>query len=524
MKTVLLITSAALAHARSLPEETKVSSLRHGTAVNNNPRQLAWDLPDWAEAWVNQTLLEQDWSSPTAWQDWWGGVMAEADMENLDVCPLLETAVGMGLLFGIAAQCECQGDLSTELEIACSFEECQPVIDIVDIVDAVTAEQRQNSDSAVCGQVTMNITFGGDMGSVAISVCTDFSTEQLQETCFSYDMSMIPGERPTQTCGASYGGQDCECSIDSYCLNLNCSSILPGAAMDTCQYVQMQNDTDLMSWIPQFDLFASDFELNADMIPWQSLDWDNLDWANFNVSAIQWSSPDWLEESWSNLVGGVSDGVSDGVCTLMTMAAQLTEQLGATGKCTCNSDDGLSIDCDFAEICVGEIAEQKRAGDPVCASVNMTLSYDTVAGIDNNVCMDFFGDSHPETCFSYTIPVADQDMEPTCTATYGGETCTCSMDEKMCLLVDCSEFEATAVMDTCQIVDMNGAVEASRFVLPFQAPEKEAITDATTVPSVEDGTDVASSEQLADSGSGILVASSAKFASAVVALFFMSYF
>jgi hypothetical protein len=41
---------------------------------------------------------------------------------------------------------------------------------------------------------------------------------------------------------------------------------------------------------------------------------------------------------------------------------------------------------------------------------------------------------------------------------------------------------------------------------------------------VEDGTDVASSEQLADSGSGILVASSAKFASAVVALFFMSYF
>ncbi|KAL3911443.1 MAG: hypothetical protein SGARI_001645, partial [Bacillariaceae sp.] len=275
----LLILASAAATTRA----SAVPALRR----SHRDLQAGWDLPDWAEAWVNDTMANTDWSSPTAWQDWFGGVQGEANMDGLDVCPLLETAVGMGRMFGIAAQCECQGDIMTSLDIACKFQQCLP---ITDAIDAVTAEQRQNfdADNAICGNVALNMTFGGDMGSVETSVCTDFPTEEIQETCFSYSFSMVPGETPTQTCGASYGKQECDCSIDNYCLNLNCSSILPGAEMDTCQLLSMQNDADLLSWLPQFDMFQSDFELDADTIPWRSLYWDNLDWANFNVSDISW--------------------------------------------------------------------------------------------------------------------------------------------------------------------------------------------------------------------------------------------
>jgi hypothetical protein len=388
-----------------------------------------------------------------------------------DICPVLETAIGMGRTFGVAANCTCEGDLMTSVTVACSFQQCLPV---TDIVETITTERQSKPrvDNAICGNVGLNFTFGGT-GSVSTSVCTEFPDQLFQDTCFSYTMS-VEDNALTPSCAATYGAQDCECTIDGLCLNLNCSSVLPGAAMDTCQWLQMDTQADFLSWIPQWDIFDPDFALDADMIPWQGLEWDQLDWANFNVTAIEWSSPDWLTQSWSNLVGSVDDGISEGVCTFLETAVSLTEELGTEGSCKCGStvSDGLVIDCDFSEICVDN-GVGSVGPDPLCATVNMTLNYDKLSGVDSKVCMDFLGDTHPQTCFSYAIPFADKNMNRSCSATYGDGQCKCAIDENFCILVDCSDFEKTATMNSCQVVDLGGAVAAQRFMLPFQVPEVE---------------------------------------------------
>jgi hypothetical protein len=466
---------------------------------------IGWQLPDWAEDLVEETFGDIDWSSPTAWQDWWDGMMmmGQTDMGGFnDICPTLETLIGMGQAFGIAANCTCDGDLMTSLTIACSFQQCLPV---TDIVEAVTTERQSNLtvDNAICGNVGLNFTFG-DAGSVTASVCADFPDQLYQDTCFSYSMSVVDNS-VTQSCAATYGGQDCICTIDGLCLNLNCSSVLPGAAMDTCQWLQMDTKADFLSWIPQWDIFDPDFALDADMIPWQGLDWDHMDWANFNVTAIEWSSPDWLTQSWSSLVGNVSEGMSEGVCTFLETAVSLTEALGVEGSCKCGPtvSDGIVIDCDFSEICVD--SNNMNSAAPLCASVNMTLNYDKLSGVDNKVCMDFSEDTHSQTCFTYTIPFADQNLTHTCSATYGNGQCSCSIDENFCILVDCSEFEETAIMNSCQVVDLGGAVEAQRFMLPFQTPEvkqtpAEEVMDGPEPSSQNDVTPVSS--ELADADGG----------------------
>lgn len=501
-----------------------------------------WQLPAWAQDLVDTNLFgDIDWESPTAWQDWMDNLMAQTDaaMENVDVCPLLEMAVGMGQAFGIAAKCTCEGDLATSLQIGCSFQQCLPPV--TDMIDAVTATERQqspqagvNDNTAICGNVSLNFTFGGkgeSPGSIATSVCADFPDGLFQDTCFSYNMSVVnTGDNNNaikQSCTASYGGEPCECTIDDgMCLNLNCSAVLPGAAMDTCQWLQMDTERDFSSWMPQWDVFDSNFTLDADMIPWQNLDWDHLDWLNFNVTAIEWSSPEWLTEGWTNLVGNISEGVSEGICTFLETAVQLTEELGAKGSCKCGTtvSEGLVVDCDFAEICldnsVGSVGPE-----PLCAAVNMTLNYDTLAGVENEVCMDFFGDTHPTTCFSYTIPFANPDLPPTCSATYGGDTCECTIDENFCILVDCSEFEASAVMDTCQFVGVGGAVEAQQFMLPFKVPvEKQPIeegVDTVAEPSGESDGSPTSSE-LASSAPSITA--QARMAATVSFLILLNWF
>jgi hypothetical protein len=212
------------------------------------------------------------------------------------------------------------------------------------------------------------------------------------------------------------------------------------------------------------------------MIPWANLDWDNLDFDNFNVSAIEWSTPDWASQSWMDIIGvGGEGGISPGVCTFMSMAVELTEQLGALGSCTCDETNGLEMSCNFTEICAETDAD-------VCGTIQMTLDFDTLSAVNNTVCIDYSEDIHPTTCFSFEIPVAAQNFVPGCNATYGEQgDCKCTIDENFCIVVDCSEFEPTAVTDTCQFVGLGGQAEAKGLMLAFAAPEEEAsATDETT--------------------------------------------
>jgi hypothetical protein len=252
---------------------------------------------------------------------------------------------------------------------------------------------------------------------------------------------------------------------------------------------------------------------DADMIPWDVLDWENLDWMNFNFTAIQWSSPEWLSTGWLDIVGDVGGGVSSGVCTLMSKAVQLTEALGMEGSCSCDSENGLEIVCKYSEVCT-----ESSTGEEVCSSLNMTLGFDELAGVDNEVCMDYSRDGHPRTCFSYTIPVADTSMPPECSATYGDAACKCTIDENFCITVDCSEFEPSAKIDTCQVVGLDGAVEAQTFVLAFGTPEEvAATTDEETTEDIID-VDTSTSASLSTEGSAASMVQLSAIAAAVVSL------
>jgi len=203
---------------------------------------------------------------------------------DLDVCAIVEMAIGMGSSFGIDASCECDGDFdntTTGMAIGCSFEECAPGTDI-------------------CGTVGLDFVFGGPDGTINMTACAEFTggATTFQETCFSYEIDVKggidsgSGSGITQTCGATYGGQQCDCTIENLlCLSIDCSPFLPGAKIDTCQLLSMVDSDSLENWVPNFDVFQPGFELEADDIPWEILDFENLDFENFDVTAVRWGDP-----------------------------------------------------------------------------------------------------------------------------------------------------------------------------------------------------------------------------------------
>merc|ERR1712196_766434 len=79
-----------------------------------------------------------------------------------------------------------------------------------------------------------------------------------------YGMDVTNGSDITPaapTCEASYGDLTCDCSLsESFCMSLDCSSILPGAVTDTCQALSMHNDINggasgTNAFIPEFAVF-----------------------------------------------------------------------------------------------------------------------------------------------------------------------------------------------------------------------------------------------------------------------------
>lgn len=231
------------------------------------------------------------------------------------------------------------------------------------------------------------------------------------------------------------------------------------------------------------------------MIPWETLNWDNLDFDNFNVSAIEWSNSDWASKNWTDLIGMEGAGItSPGVCTFLAKAVEMSEQLGDLGSCACNDTNGLEMSCNFTETCA-------ETDDGLCGTVQMTLDFVSVAAVDNSVCIDYSEDIHPKTCFSYKIPVAGQNDAPGCSASYGDQgNCKCTIDENLCITVDCSEFEPTAITDTCQSVSLGGQVQARSLMLDFKTPQEEAVlTDETNGEDNVNG--VPEDSDLSDGGS-----------------------
>ena len=228
-------------------------------------------IADWANFsdWANFDFDNFTWDL-IGWDDKsWGDFRGDMDLGNpdIDFCSILETAVGIGKGFGIEGDCRCKENADGDLAIGCGFQnECY-------------------NSSTLCGEVNLNYTMGDE---ISVSACVDLENDSFPEVCFDYAYSLAA--QGAQTCSASYGGNACECSIDGFCINLNCSMFLPGAAFDTCQLLGTVTEGDIVSWLPKFPAFGDNFTQFFDNIDWDVIDWENLDTDNFEIQEIEWGS------------------------------------------------------------------------------------------------------------------------------------------------------------------------------------------------------------------------------------------
>jgi len=581
--------AAASSSSRSSSSSLSILAARSSTkrSLQEDQDEDDFDFGDWAEElWDNaldsvglgseeddentttdESNNEIDWGNPDAWDDWFVGLLQEteemiSELTEFDVCTIIEEGIGIGSGFGAAANCECLGDFGTGLEVDCSFENCW---------ESVSPEF-----DGTCSTVDLNYSFGGPDGTVDFRACSN--TEGLfEEICFSYQLDVKGSDDsiwPTQTCQATYGGQSCSCTIDfGVVLSVDCSSLLPGATFgavkeDLFSTVDIE---DLQHWFPELDMVQRDFQLTGNTVPWETLDLVNLDFENFDITAVEWGGTGTdgafefdfdfqgefedfvagLESTWRDLFGDnptffdADQELSDGVCTLMAQAVDLSEELGVDGACSCGYDDStgvLALSCAFSETCVvkDNSLDNSLGIDlpPLCGSVAMNLTYANLAEIYADVCVTY--SDFPKTCYSYGIPFAASPFPPgdtdtdtdsgtagigpidytppvniniidktlpdltspfsrDCSARYGEENnniinnnsnninsnsndCQCTIDANFCVRVDCSAFEPLATTGgDCQVVDLKGATDSSRLVLGFSTPGKDDV--------VSDGSD-----------------------------------
>jgi len=393
---------------------------------------------EWPDSWPNLNDGIADWANFSDWSnfdfdnftwdliDWdnnaWDDFRGDIDLNNPDVdfCSILERAVGIGKGFGIEGDCRCKESTDGDIAIGCDFQhECY-------------------NTSTLCGEVNMNYTMGDE---ISVSACVDLENDSYHEVCFDYAYNM--SGQGGQTCSASYGGNSCECSIDGFCLNLNCSMFLPGAAFDSCQLLETVTEGDIVSWLPDFPVFGDNFTQFFDNIDWEIIDWENLDKDNFKLQEIEWGS-NARERRFSDIIN--VDPADDLMCPVLQSFIGMSNEFSSAGGCSCGASDseeqGLSMDCKFENACVDE---------ETCASIGVSFAFAKLGAVQTEACVNFANDGHPETCFAFEVDVAETSA-PSCFATYGGKQCKCSI-ENLCVSVDCSEHEETAVVDTCQQID-----------------------------------------------------------------------
>jgi len=447
----------------------------------------------------------KEWTSDS-WQDFLNNITATADPTTVSVCPIVELAMGIGEAFGVAGGCTCVEDDGGEvtsngnfLQIQCAFQDL--CLDNGDTSMTMTTTTGDNS-AALCASAGLNFTVEEGTGAVTTAVCLDFPVDVMAEVCFSYQLE-VGSDNLAQSCSATYDGKACQCQIgpDDLCLLVDCSAYLPGAKIDSCQQLAFVDTEDALSLIPEFDVF--DGFMNGtfvfESIDWNAIDWNNIDWTNFGFDQVNWTSMDWPSLTWGSVFSNVTDSVD--ICSILTQ-----EVLGMddeiVGSCTCSGDltSGFNVRCSFEKQCAGPVAVDDGvvaiaressslvpSSGEICGDVVLDLGFEgTVGSVNGNLCVDFAEDVHPTTCIEYSIPIADLTSLPTCTATYGGQPCNCVIDENLCVAVDCSEYEETAVMDQCQIlsVDETTTTEVQSMLVPkFSIPS--AVTDVEEGPSDE---------------------------------------
>jgi len=476
--------------AASQEQFSTASIFRRYREGGSNGRNLQFDGIDIPGLIPTPNWTNIDWSLPADPQEWnnfnWTDDSWQDFLQNvnqaIDFCPFVELAVGIGQEFGSEGDCTCReaegGDFF--LQVKCGFGNiCL--------------------DSTLCASADLNFTADQTSGMMNISTCVDSTNTGLEEICFSYTLDTTPDV--AQTCEATYGGQSCVCDIENLCLKLDCSAYLPGAKMDTCQILSTEFAIDAESWIPSLDIFDDLFNgtFSFDEVNWDNLDWANVDWDNFNFDLVNWTAMDWPTMTWDSIFGETLLMTED-ICPILTeQILKLDDQLA--GSCTCNNDAGYNnVLCKFVSQCTADIPDfdgdendgataisRTNMNSGLCGDILFDLGFnDGIDSIDTKLCVDFEEDIHPTTCIDFGIPFADTESDPTCTATYGGKACTCSIDKDLCVVVDCSEWEETAIMDTCQKISPVETTEVREMVPKFGIPSAASADEGGT-PSAATG-------------------------------------
>jgi hypothetical protein len=440
-----------------------------------------------------------EWTSE-GWQDFLNNVTNADATTTFSVCPIVELAMGIGEAFGIAGGCTCvengsDAGVETSTNSPNSFLQIQCGFQDLCLEDGTTPSTTGDDGSAaVCASAGLNFTVEQGTGAVSTSVCLDFTDDVLAEVCFSYQLD-VGSDNLAQSCSATYGGKACQCQIgpDDLCLLVDCSAYLPGAKIDSCQQLSFVNTEDALSLVPQFDVF--DGFMNGtfvfDSVDWNAIDWNNIDWMNFGFDQVNWTSMDWPSLTWGSVFSNITDSVD--ICPILSEEVLGMEE-EIVNSCTCSGDlaSGFNVRCSFEKQCTGQAVDDgvvaiAREGTSslipsrgeICGDVVLDLGFeDTVGSVKGNLCVDFAEDIHPTTCIQYSIPIADLTSLPTCTATYGSQPCQCVIDENLCVAVDCSEYEETAVMDQCQILSVQETnTDVQSMLVPKFGVPSAAVTD-----------------------------------------------
>ena len=408
-----------------------------------------------------------DWT-PNTWNNFLQSLKSDNTTGTIasEFCPVLEAAVGIGQSFGLAANCSCDGKVGDRLSIDCDFDKCL-------------------GTSFFCGLVGLDFTFANDTGLVKTSVCVDTALDQYEEICFAYEL-LAPDIMNNifnleQRCEASYGGNPCTCSISDFCLAIDCSAYLPGAQMDTCQHLSFDQAADATSLIPHFSIFNDTFNdtFQFGNINWTNLDWAHLDWNNFGFEKVNWTGADWGSTFWGSLFPPKIPLAE--VCPILTGRVLRMNEDVFGGGCSCAKEQerGYNVNCFFQHECArvkdgGAVALSHAGGSgtaTVCGNVTLDFGFHSVGSINGSLCVDLDQDIHPVTCIDYAIPIADQATVPTCGATYGGQSCNCTIDKNLCVKVNCSSYDPTAVMDTCQVLSVAGLKDVGKLIPDFGIPD-----------------------------------------------------
>ncbi|KAL3936663.1 MAG: hypothetical protein SGARI_002458 [Bacillariaceae sp.] len=138
-------------------------------------------------------------------------------------CSLLEDELTFDDLGdGAEGQCDCTGTMETAIELSCAA---------TGVCDEI--------DGEYCGDFSFNIRMEGILSEnpkLEFDICVDMEATWMEEMCF--DMTFSGDMTSPQTCGVTYGGEDCSCTIDTVeldgpfaidvpCTAWNCQEVVP---------------------------------------------------------------------------------------------------------------------------------------------------------------------------------------------------------------------------------------------------------------------------------------------------------